>query len=60
MSGIGKAEWLIDSQFFSEKKEMPSSLGVRQTLKFLQLPLVLEDQGITLERKKNNNDLLWH
>ena len=58
---VGEGERFVDAQLLPEEQEVPRLLGRRQPLQLLQLPLMFEDQIVTLKswmidktRLKNN------
>ena len=51
VGGVGEAERLVDAELLAEQQEVTRLFRFRQPLKLLKLPLVLEDQRVTLVSK---------
>ena len=51
--GVGERQWFVDPQLLPQQQEVPRALSVGQPLELLELPLVVEQQTIALQRKKN-------
>ena len=51
VGGVGEAERLVDAELLAQQQEVTRLFRFRQPLKLLKLPLVLEDQRVTLVSK---------
>ena len=51
VGGVGEAERLVDAELLAEQQEVTRLFRFRKPLKLLKLPLVLEDQRVTLVSK---------